>query len=539
MKNIIALAFMLPVIGIAQQDRQPKIVVGIVIDQMRQDYLYRFADQFSEGGFKRILKDGYQFKNAHYNYVPTYTAPGHAAIYTGTTPSYNGIIANNWYSRKKARSVYCVSDEGVSAVGGSDNNGKMSPKNLQVSTITDELRLSSNFRSKVIGISIKDRGSILPAGHNPTGAYWFDPTTGNFMTSTYYCEELPTWAANFNKKKLTGKYLDQTWSTLLPIQQYSSSTADQNPYERPFRGLKEATFPYQLEKLAEGYGPGLIRTTPFGNTIVLDMAIAAIAGEGLGNDAFTDLLAVSFSSTDYIGHAFGPNSIELQDTYLRLDLEIKRLLDFLDDKFGKEYLVFITADHGAVNVPLFLQEHKLSGGYLNSQEVNSFLQTAIEKVLGEGDWIIDASNNQLFLNSALIRKENRTLSHVQETIKNIVLEIPEVAEAYTATELGKRNGTDPGRQLLENGFNTKMSGDIVTRLKAGYIDDRYGRAGTTHGSGYTYDTHIPILFYGQSIPNGQSVRKVSITDIAPSLAMLLNISLPNATTGEPLVELFK
>ncbi|MEM9338868.1 MAG: alkaline phosphatase PafA [Bacteroidota bacterium] len=538
MRTVSILLLLLTRLSIAQEKDQPKIVVGIVIDQMRQDYLYRFFHQFSDGGFKRLLKEGYSFKNAHYNYVPTYTAPGHAAIYTGTTPAYNGIIANNWFSREKGRSVYCVADETVSGVGGADKSGKMSPKNLQVSTITDELRLASNFQSKVVGVSIKDRGSILPAGHNPTGAYWFDSNTGNFMTSTYYLDQLPKWAKSFNRKRLVIKYLNQDWLPLLPMEQYTSSTEDDVAYERAFKGQDKAVFPYSLKGLTESNGLGLIRTTPFGNTIVLDMAMAAIEGEELGMDSFTDFLAVSFSSTDYVGHAFGPNSIELQDTYLRLDLEIKRLLDYLDSKFEQEYLVFVTADHGVVNVPLFLSDNKLSGGYLNVKNTDTFLQEKVQEALGEGEWIIHASNDQLFLNRELINERKLALGDVQEIVKNIALQIPEVTEAYTATELAKRNGTSLVRQLMENGFNTKMSGDVVTRLKAGYIDDGYGKAGTTHGSGYAYDTHIPMLFYGWNIPKGQSVRKVAITDIAPSLSMLLNTSLPNATTGQPLFELF-
>lgn len=539
MKTLLSLLFLaFTYCGCCQKN--PKLVVGIVVDQMRQDYLYRFSEKFGDDGFKKLIAEGFQFKNAHYNYVPTYTAPGHASIYTGTTPAYHGIISNTWYDKVNDKYTYCVSDGAVDAVGGSDRNGKMSPKNLKASTITDELRLTSNFRSKVVGISIKDRGSILPAGHNPTGAYWFDDKTGKFITSNYYMNELPTWVDEYNKRKTTSKYLKETWEPLLPIEAYQESTADDAPYERQFKGKTEAVFPYDLKELSKTNGIGIIRTTPYGNTLVADMALAAIDGEQLGQDQITDFLAISFSSTDYVGHAFGPNSVELQDTYLRLDKELKRLLSTLEEKFGDDYIVFLTSDHGVVEVPLLLEDRKMLGGYIYPKQSRPTVINALNEQYGEGVWIKSVSNYQYFLDHDLIRKRGIDLSEFRTFLKDFVLTFDEVANAYTADDLLRRSATAPIKKRFENGFNQKMSGDVAISLLPGYLaEEGFGKEGTTHGTGYSYDTHVPIIFYGKNIKHGTSVKPVAITDIAPTLSMLLNISLPSSSTGQPLEALFE
>jgi len=539
MKRLLSLVFIFVSAASVSRDR-PKLVVGIVVDQMRQDYLYRFNNKFAEGGFKRLMNEGYQFKNAHYNYVPTHTGPGHASIYTGSTPSYHGIIGNIWYNKTNDRSIYCVADASVNAVGGSEQRGKMSPGNLKASTITDELLLTTNFRSKVIGVSIKDRGSILPAGHHPTGAYWFDAKTGNFMTSDYYMDTLPAWVKSFNKQKKVNEYLRNDWETLKPIDSYKESTKDNVTYEKTFKGQEAPAFPYKLSELVKENGVGIISTTPYGNSLVMDMAISSIEGEDLGNDDITDFLAVSFSSTDYVGHVFGPNSIELEDTYLRLDMEIKRLLDFLDQRLGDDYLVFLTADHGAIEVPSFLQDMKMVGGYVDRIELTTYLSDKLNERFGKEKWIKDVSSNQIFLDHDLIKEKGYDPYKFKRALRDIVISFDGVANAYTADELLLRNATDPVKKLFENGYHQKMSGDIAVGFIPGYlIGSGYGKAGTSHGSGYTYDTHIPILFFGKGIKPGKSVEKVAITDIAPTLSMLLDISLPDVCTGQPLMAIFE
>ncbi|HCD86348.1 MAG TPA: alkaline phosphatase, partial [Algoriphagus sp.] len=381
-----------------QQAEKPKIVVGIIVDQMRQEYFYKFADRYSDGGFKRLASEGYMMKNGHYNYIPTYTGPGHASVYTGTTPATHGIIGNNWYVRRQNKMIYCAEDSTVSNVGGTVMSGQISPRNLLTTTITDELRFATNKRSKVVGIAIKDRGASLPAGHLGD-AYWFDSDNGEFMTSTYYKSELPTWVSNFNALKRPDSLLNQTWQPLYSADSYINSIDDNNEFEAPFIGKETPTFPYNLPELRENNGNyGLIAATPFGNTLTLEFAYAAIEGEKLGMGKETDFLAVSFSSPDYIGHRFGPTSKELEDNYLRLDLEIEQFLNYLDKTYGKgNYLVFLSADHGVADIATYMESERVPAGNLNFGYILGQARGYMTVKYGEGNWILNGSNDQIFL----------------------------------------------------------------------------------------------------------------------------------------------
>lgn len=488
-----------------------------------------------------MMNEGFEAKNNHYNYIPTYTAPGHASIYTGTTPRYHGIIGNDWYSRILDRSVYCVGDTLSRHVGGSENSGFISPRNLQVNTITDELKLATNFRSKVVGVSIKDRGAVLPAGHTPDGAYWYDSRTGEFMTSDFYMDELPKWIKDFNDQKLVDKYSNQEWTTSLPLKEYTQSTPDDTPYERGFSGKDTPTFPYNLETLRLKNGPyGLIRSTPFGNSLVLDLAKAAIKGEAMGEDDIMDFLAVSLSSTDYIGHNFGPNSVEIQDTYIKLDRDLAAFFKHLDEQIGKgNYTVFLTADHGVVANPQFLLDNNLPGGYSDKNESKTLFADLLKEKFDNQDYILNISNDQIFLDRALIWANGDDLEEVQRTFGQAAMQVDEVTEVFTASDLSRFDYSDPMRWALQNGYNRQLSGDVLIMKKAAYLSDG-DRKGTTHGSGYTYDTHVPLLLYGAGVKKGSTTNKTYITDIAPTLAMLLNISLPNgAITGSPIEDLFE
>ncbi len=516
---------------------RPKLVVGIVIDQMRQEYLLRYYDKFGEDGFKRMMNQGFVVRNAQYNYVPTYTGPGHTSIYTGTTPATHGIIGNDWYDRKLKREIYCAEDTTVSAVGGSEGEGHVSPRNMIANTITDQLKLSTQKQAKVIGMSIKDRGAALPAGHMADAAYWYDGKTGEFMTSTFYMDELPDWVKQFNNKKLAKKYLSQTWNTLLPIESYVESSADNTPYENLLSGKKTAEFPYDLGKMLKADGNlGLLPATPFGNTILADFAKEAITAEQMGQDSITDFLAVSFSSTDYVGHAFGPESIELEDTYLRLDKELASLLQELDKKVGKgEYAVFLTADHAVVEVPQFLVDNRLPGGYINIGEIAEKLELELQAKYGNGTWIENASN-EIFLNRDLIREKKLDLTTVQQFVADRLLTFDGIKETFTATDMQRNEYTRGRRMLLQMGYNFQRSGDVLFATQAGFLGSSSTK-GTSHGSGYNYDTHVPMLFYGWGIPQGETVAYHEITDIAPTMAMLLNIMLPNASDGQPIQEI--
>lgn len=359
---------------------KPKLVVGIVVDQMRYDYLTRFYNRYGEGGFKRLMNDGFNLTNNHYNFVPTYTAPGHASIYTGTSPMNNGIIGNNWFDKFENRSIYNASDDTVEPVGTTNAEGKMSPRRLLTTTVTDELELHTQGRSKVIGISIKDRGAILPAGHAADAAYWYrGGGEGTFISSSFYINELPQWVKDYNASNPSQPYMRE-WNTLYPLSTYTASGTDLNDFEKAPRGKETATFPYDLPALQdENGGYSLLKATPYGNSLVADFAIAALKNEQMGMDAIPDFLAISFSSTDYVGHQYGVNAVELEDTYLRLDLELERLLNALDHQVGNDnYTVFLTADHGAVNNPAYLQSQGIAAGYFENDALEQFLTAQLK-----------------------------------------------------------------------------------------------------------------------------------------------------------------
>ncbi|MGM0946572.1 MAG: alkaline phosphatase PafA [Bacteroidota bacterium] len=516
---------------------KPKLIVGIVVDQMRQEYFYKFSENYSEGGFKRLLRDGFEMKNGHYNYIPTYTGPGHASVYTGTTPATHGIIGNNWYVRSLNKSIYCAEDSTVTNVGGTPMNGEISPRNLLTTTITDELRFASNKRSKVVAVAIKDRGASLPGGHLGD-AYWYDSNNGEFMTSTYYYEELPKWVKNFNAKKQVEKYLSQTWEPLLPKGKYINSIDDNNDFEAPFIGKDSPTFPYDLAKLKEDNGGyGMIAATPFGNSLTLDFAYAAIEGENLGKGEETDFLAVSFSSPDYIGHRFGPTSKELEDNYIRLDREMEKFLNFLDETYGEDnYLIFLSADHGVADIATYMQSENVPAGNLNVGYILGQLRGYTSQVYGEGDWILNGSNDQIFLNHRLARDKGVNIIDMQNDLANFLLRFNGIKEVYTAHAMRNTNFALDRPHLLQMGYNHKASGDLLMILEPAWLTG--GARGTSHGTGFTYDTHVPILFYGWGVKSGSSTRYATVTDIAPTVSMLLNIRLPNGATGQPIHELF-
>lgn len=533
-----AAIFCMPLILSAQQaiTPRPRLVVGIVIDQMKYDYLFRFEHQYTEGGFKRLIREGFVFHDTRYNYMPTYTGPGHASIYTGTTPSVHGIISNDWYDKQKELNIYCVQDSGVVPVGG--KAGYMSPKNLITTTITDELRITSNFKSKVIGIALKDRGAILPAGHSANAAYWYDAATGNWITSTWYMNDLPDWVKNFNSYRFAEEHLKLPWKTFFPIEQYTQSTADHNAYEEPFSGEAKPVFPHDIPALSKG-NLGLIRYIPAGNTFTKDFALEAIRAENLGRDSIPDFLCVSFSTPDYIGHQFGTHSIELQDCYVRLDRDLESLFNFLDARVGKEnYLIFLTADHAAVPNPVFLNDHKLPGGFFNSASLSDTIGKYLNSQFGAGKWIMKIDNDQVFLNHRLMEQKKIDGTKMRRVAADFILQFDPVTEAVTSDDLRQNDFHKPPLSFLENGFNTKRSGDVAFLIRPGYIEWPR-KTGTTHGSPYTYDTHVPLIFSGWRIKPGSSARSVFITDIAPTLSLLLGCEFPNGCTGKPLEELFK
>lgn len=524
-----------------QNNKNPKLVVGIVIDQMRYEYLYRFQDNYTENGFKRLLKDGFNVKNTHYNYIPTSTGPGHASIYTGTTPANHGVVSNDWYRRSIGRVIYCAEDTIVNLVdnsgiikGGKDKSFSRSPKNLRSTTITDELKLFTNGRSKVLGVSLKDRGAIFPAGHLANGAYWYNPNTGDFISSSYYGSELPKWLKHFNRKKIADSLLNGVWETTLPIQKYSNSKADNAPFEKIFNGKKTSEFPYDLKKLREKNNNfGFITEIPQGNSLLTKLAKAAISEEKLGQRDVIDFLTISYSSTDYVGHHFGIRSKELEDTYVKMDNEIEVLLTFLDKVVGKDnYTLFLTADHAASDNPIFLNESKLPGEFYYPQKIKQDLNTNLSSIYGADTYITFMDKTQLYFSDSKIQKENL----IEESMK-FLKEVSCIKELYAPEFSKSKVGGTTIENFVKNAYNSEESGDIIYHVKPGWME--YRKYGTSHSNAYNNDTHVPMIWYGCNIPKGETVIKTRITQIVPTLSMLLNIPLPNASDTMPIEALFE
>ncbi|HWB28695.1 MAG TPA: alkaline phosphatase PafA [Chitinophagaceae bacterium] len=519
---------------------RPKLVVGIVIDQMRWDYLYRYYNIYKPtGGFKRLMNDGFSCENTLIPYTPTVTAAGHTCVYTGSVPAIHGITGNDWYDKTLHKAMYCTDDSTVNTVGSTTGEGKMSPRNLLATTITDELRLATNFSSKVIGIALKDRASILPAGHDPTAAYWYDYKSGDFITSTYYNSDLPAWVKTFNARKIVDSLYALNWDISLPADTYEKySTEDYSIYEgKPF-GKDSAVFPYDLTKYI-GKDYGKIASTPYGNTLTLEMAEAAVTNEELGKGDNTDFLAVSFSSPDYIGHAFGPNSWEQLDDYARLDETLGKLLDFLDATVGKnQYTVFLTADHGVEHVAGFMKEHGLPGGLFEEGNVIKQMNAMLKDKYGKDHIVRGIFNYQVVLNNELLdTTEYLNREDIVNWVVNYLQKQEAVARAFPVTQLATVPLNSKQKEMLTNGYYPPRCGDIEIILKPGYYDG--GKTGTTHGVWNPYDAHIPLLFYGWGIKHGKLNRETYMTDISPTIAALLHIQMPSGNVGHVIEDVMK
>ena len=522
----------------AQPLQRPKLVVGIVIDQMRWDYLYRYYDRYSENGFKRLLKQGFSCENTFIPYVPTVTACGHSCIYTGSVPAINGITGNDWWDNQLNKNVYCTSDTTVKTIGSNTSAGLESPRNLLSTTIGDELKLATNFKSTVIGIALKDRASILPAGHSANSAYWFDAAAGVWITSSYYMNELPQWVKNFDSKKLIDAYYSQGWKTLYPLNAYTQSAPDENSYEgKPF-GSSAKGFPYNLSADA-GKNYHAVYVTPFGNTLTATFAKQAIINEQLGKDSITDLLAISFSSPDYVGHAFGPNSVEQEDMYLRLDKELADLLTFLDEKVGKDqYTLFLSADHGVANSPAFAKDHNIPAGNIDFGSLLTKLNNGLNEKFGQKNLVVELENYQAYLNLPLIASASLKINEIKKWIINYLANEKGIESVIDLDDLNSAMLTSRIKQMVVNGYNPARSGQLQFILQPGWIVG-FSNEGSTHGVWNPYDSHIPLLWYGWGIKHGVSNREVHMTDIASTLAALLHIQMPSGCIGNVIEEVLK
>lgn len=517
------------------QLERPKLVVGIVVDQMRWDFLYRYYNKYGEGGFKRLLNEGFSCENTMLNYIPSITGVGHASIFTGSVPSIHGIAGNSWVDPVSGKSVYCTDDSTVDAIGvASSPKGKMSPRNLMATTITDELRMATNFQSKVVGVSLKDRAAILPAGHNPTAAFWFDEASEQFITSNYYMQQLPEWVQNFNATKPVEKLIENGWNTLLPINQYTESTPDDSPWEGLLKGAEKPVFPYDLKK-AFAQDRSSFEQTPFGNSVTLQFARAAVDGYQLGQSGTTDFLTINCASTDHAAHLYGPNSIELEDVYLRLDRDLASFFSYLDTKVGKgNYLVFLTADHAGANSEGYLAAHKMPTGLLD-EGIAGTLKKRVGKEFGSDKLIARVGTFQVTFNNRVVDSLQIDREKLNAFVVDFLKRQDGILYAADQNKLAVSSIPEPIKTMAINGYNPQRSGSVVFIPQAGWTPSSYTK-GANHSLWNPYDTHIPLLFMGWKIKHGALNRRVNITDIAATVAALLHIQMPSGCVGLPVTE---
>jgi len=516
---------------------RPKLVVGIVVDQMRWDYLYRYYDKYETGGFKRLLNEGFSCENTMLNYIPSITAIGHSSIFTGSVPAIHGIAGNDWIDPETGKSVYCTYDANEETVGASGTAGKMSPRNLLATTITDELRLATNFTSKVVGVSLKDRASILPAGHHPTAAFWMDDASGKFVTSTYYMAKLPDWVTAFNDTKPVDKLLENGWNTLLPIDQYAESTTDNVKWEGVLSGSTQPVFPYDVKK-AYAANHGSLRQMPFGNSITLQFAQAAVNGYQLGQENTTDFLTINCASTDYAGHLTGPNSIEVEDVYLRLDRDLATFFSFLDKKIGKgNYLVFLTADHGGAHSEGFMEANKMPTGLLTN-DIVAPLNLLLKKQTGVDSLVWSDDNFQITFNKKIIKKNNLDFEKIKASTIDFLEQQKGIQFVADQDKIATTSIPEPIKTQMINGYNHSRSGSLVYIPEPAWLPGNCTK-GTTHSLWNPYDTHIPLIFMGWKIPHGTLNRETYVTDISATVAALLHIQMPNGCIGKPIAEAIK
>jgi predicted AlkP superfamily pyrophosphatase or phosphodiesterase len=500
---------------------KPKLVVGIVIDQFRYDYLTRFRTDY-HGGFDRFLTHGADFTNAFYGQVPTITAVGHSIFMSGAMPAVSGIVGNSWYDRDEKQIVTSVCDWTVRTLGGEQAPKKKactdadpaSPKRLLVTTLGDEL-LAAHRNSKVIGVSLKARAAILPSGHAANGAYWFDDQTGNFISSTYYMEQLPEWVSAFNRKKLAAGYVDRKWEGF-PNWNFHSASGSGEPYAK-------------------------LPASPWGNELVEAFAEQAIEGEKLGQRDATDLLTISFSSNDYVGHAVGPYAPEVRDMSVRTDQLIGKLFRLIEARVGlANTIVVLSADHGVAPTPAQDKEAKEPGGYI-AGNVSSVASSALDKAFGRNDWFIpEAGETSLYFNHELLTKAGnkggKTEQEIYDVAEQALLNEPSlhVARVYSRRQLENGVAGDFIAAAELNGYFPRRSGDLFLVFEPGYLP---GSHGTTHFSPYAYDRHVPVLFMGAGIKSGRYDAAIQPNDIAPTLATMLDIQTPSGSAGRVLTEM--
>ena len=522
---------------------KPSLIIGIVVEQLRFDQIERLRDRFSDNGIKRMINEGTFFKNASYDYMLTQSAPGFSTIATGTEPAYHGITSDNWYVPLKNEFIYCTKDISVNPVGGSYESGLHSPVNLNASTFADELKIATGKKSKVFSVGVKEQSAILTAGHSTDGVFWYDNVTGGWMSSTYYVQALPSWVNDFNAMRRQEAYLNSSWTLLKEAEAYSTCLPDSNKFEKGFGG--QNYFPYDLNKLSKSGGRNsdrnnaFLRETPFADALTTDFAIKLIEEEELGKDDVTDFLSICYSSTDYIGHRFGPSSVETADAIFRLDKNIETLLNYLNDNLGKRnILVYFTSAHGVAELPQVMADNRVPSGYFMQNQALQLLRSYLNAVYGEGDWVKGFTERQVFLNRTLIEDARLQIEDVQKRTARFLNQFTGVASAYPYYAFEANDFGNGHLRKIINSFSAQRSGDVIITLLPGWVEAEEGHL-TGHNSPYEYDSHVPLIWYGWTVKRSTVMRKVNLPDVAATLSSLCRIPYPNACTGEPMPELFR
>lgn len=518
-------------------NKPPKLVVGIVIEEMRYEMLLRYWDSFGENGFKKIINQGAVCTQTHHNYLITQNGVGQASIVTGTTPSNHGIISDEWYNRLSDKIVGCADDSQFNMINGEVSMGNYTPKNIISSTIGDEIKLTNNSKSKVISIALNPISSVISGGKLGNYAFWFNNHDGGWITGNYYTDSLPTWVEEFNAKGFQDIYIRKTWASMHSLNEnYTKSLPDENNFEIGFSNYRY-TFPYDLSFLQNRSGNyKYLKYTPYGNIFTKDFAIAAIIGEDLGKDDYTDFLSVSFSATNYVGDLFGPRSVEIEDLFLRLDKDLEHFVNFLDDELGLEnVLVYITSDRGVSDVPEFLIHKKQNAGVFDGSKAAALLNSYLSILYEDGAWIKSYHSRQIYFNQSLVDQSGVDLLELQQKAASFMVQFTGVSNALPGLTLNTTSFKSGINQKIQNSYNQKRSGDVIVNLEPGWIE-KNGRA-TNSGSGYTYDTHVPLIWFGWHVKNVRIDEPIEIIDIAPTISWILNITAPNSSTGKPIYKI--
>ncbi len=549
MKRIITISLLFAIVrSITAQSAyippdKPRLVVGIVVEQLRYDQLERIWDILPDNGLRRMVNEGTYYRNTSIDHLSTQAAPGLATIATGASPSAHGITSDSWFSPFNDEMIYCVQDPSVNPVGGSFETGLFSPANLLSSTFADELQMATCHRSRVYGIGIREMSAIITAGHAADGAFWYDDRTGTWMSSTWYAPVLPPWLMDMNAMMLPLQYLNQQWKPLLDPATYPGCQPDSGKYEAGFNG--QTWFPYDLKALStkgklinvtRNYG--LLRETPFADDFTTDLAIRLIDNEKLGQDEITDYLAITYSASDYIGHRFGPTSLEASDALVRLDRNIARLLDKIDKSLGKKnVLVYLVSAHGVSEIPAVLGQHRIPSGYFRVNQSLQLLRSYLNAVYGHGDWVRGIFDSQIFLNRGLIEDAKISLEEVQKRVARFMVQFAGVASAVPTSAFEMSEFSGGLLQKMSNNYSQQRSGDVMFALNPGWVEKNDNVTG--HNSPWEYDSHVPLIWFGWTASKASVTRSVSTRDIATTLSVLCRVPLPNASSGDPLHELFR